>query len=145
MIPIAKTGTAGTSEARKERSCFIFHPEVRGFFSMFGLLALFASQSLVKDSQLTWDDLAQVIHLQDVKFSNESICEDLRGFLDFLCPVGLAGRGGSARLLEKRTASQFPFDETLFSNGLRREEMGGRRLFSRPFSPMGSLAGLPRY
>jgi len=43
--------------------------------------------------------------------------------------------------LEKGTASQFPFDETLFLNGLRREKMGGRRLLSRPFSPMDRLPG----
>ena len=62
---------------------------------------------------------------------------------------GLAGRGGSARVLEKRTARQCSFDETLFLNGVGGAKMAGRLLlsspFSRPFSPMGSLAGLPRY
>ena len=48
--------------------------------------------------------------------------------------VGLAGRGGSPRALEKGTARGFPFDETLFSNGLGRGEMAGRPLFSRSFA-----------
>jgi len=58
---------------------------------MFVPLASFASISLaIASKRLTIDlgDLVQVVHLWDVKFSNESICEDLRGFRVFCVSGG---------------------------------------------------------
>ena len=51
-----------------------------------------------------------------------------------MCSVGLAGRGGSPRALEKGTARGFPFDETLYSNGFGLGEVAGRPLLSRSFA-----------
>jgi hypothetical protein len=57
-------------------------------FPLWPLLPPCPSQSLVKDSLLTWADMSQVIHFRDVNFFNESICEDLRGFLVFCVSGG---------------------------------------------------------